>query len=190
MKYGYARVSTKTQDLKTQITRLEEAICDRVFSDKLSGKNRKRPQLEEMLGLLKKGDSVVVAKLDRLGRSTLDVCKIAQEIAEAEANLVFLDQGIDTSTATGKMMFQMLAVIAEFERSLITQRTQEGRAAAMKAGKKMGRTPRTTAKQNEQMVEMYKQGKSWNDIAETFDVNRMTVYRRIKHLIGETKLAP
>jgi len=188
MKYGYARVSTKTQDLKTQITRLEEAKCDRVFSDKLSGKNRKRPQLQEMLSLLKKGDSVVVVELSRLGRSTLDVCKIAQEIAEAESNLVFLEQGIDTSTATGKMMFQMLAVIAEFERSLITQRTQEGRAAAMKAGKKMGRTPRTTAKQNEQMVEMYKQGKSWNDIADTFNVNRMTVYRRIKHLIGETKL--
>ena len=189
MKYGYARVSTKTQELKTQIRSLEDAKSDHIFSDKLSGKNRNRPQLEEMLGLLKKGDSVVVTKLDRLGRSTLDVCKIAQEIGDAGADLIFLEQGIDTSTPAGRLMFQMFAAFAEFERSMIVERTMLGRETAIAAGKKMGRKSATTAKQDEQMIEMYKSGNSWNDIAECFGVNRMTVYRRIKHLIDEGKLA-
>ena len=189
MKYGYARVSTIGQALETQTERLEEHKCDHIFSDKLSGKNRKRPQLEEMLGLLKKGDIVVCTKLDRLGRSTMDVCNIAQEIDKSEADLHILDQSIDTSTAAGRLMFHMFAAFAEFERSLIVERTQEGRAAAVQSGKKMGRKSKTTDKQDKQMIDMYKRGISWNEIAETFGVNRMTVYRRVKHLIDDDRVA-
>ena len=187
-KFGYARVSTGEQSLDAQIEKLQAAGCDSIFAEKLSGKNRRRPKLEEMLKLMDADTSIVCSKLDRLGRSTLDLCNIAKEIETAGAQLVFLDQSIDTSNPTGRMMFQMLAVIAEFERSMITSRTQGARKAAMARGKKMGRKSKTSVIQNEQMISMYRDGKTWDEIGAAFGIGRGTVYNRIKHLIAQGRL--
>ena len=133
--------------------------------------------------------TIICTKCDRLGRSVLDLCQIAKEIDEARVDLVFLEQGIDTSNPTGKMMFQILAVVSEFERSLITGRMIDAKRAAMEKGKKMGRKVKTSSIQDAQMVKMYQERVPWNDIAEAFGVTRQTVYRRIKHLIDDSKLA-
>lgn len=186
---GYSRVSSKSASLDLQLEALEKAGCDQIFSEKISGKNRKRPQLEKLLNLMDSNTTIICTKCDRLGRSVLDLCQIAKEIEEAGADLVFLEQGIDTSNPTGKMMFQILAVVSEFERSLITGRMMDAKRAAMEKGKKMGRKIKTSAIQDEQMVKMYQERVPWNDIAETFGVTRQTVYRRIKHLIDDSKLA-
>ena len=186
---GYCRVSTTQQSLDLQLEALEKAGCDQIFSEKISGKNRKRPELEKMLSLMDSNTTIICTKCDRLGRSVLDLCQIAKEIEEAGADLVFLEQGIDTSNPTGKMMFQILAVVSEFERSLITGRMMDAKRAAMEKGKKMGRKVKTSSIQDAQMVKMYQERVPWNDIAEAFGVTRQTVYRRIKHLIDDSKLA-
>ena len=127
MKIGYARVSTKDQELENQRTRLEAAGCEILFEEKISGVAKKRPQLEKLLSQLRKGDVLVVTKLDRLARSTSELLRIAEGLNEKNAGLQSLDEPwADTTTPAGKMIMTVFGGIAEFKRSLILPRTQEG----------------------------------------------------------------
>lgn len=186
MKLGYARTSSEGQQsgLEIQVEMLEKEGCDRIYSEKLSGKDRNRPQLEEMLRNLRKGDTIISKSIDRVARSMCDLSNISKKIEETGANLKFLDQNIDTSDPTGKLLFNILGSLAEFERSLINSRTKAGRENAKKNGVKFGRKKSTNKNQDAQMILAYQQGQTWKQIAETFDVSRQLVYRRIRNEIA------
>ncbi len=136
--YGYARVSTNEQDLQLQLDALNKANCEKIFSDKLSGKNTDRPGLQECLSILKKGDTLVVYKLDRLGRSVVDLYNIVNGFAASGVNFKSLGESIDTSNPVGEAMFGMIAVFAQWERKMIGARTRDGMQAAKRQGRKMG----------------------------------------------------
>ena len=150
---GYARVSTTGQDLSLQRDRL--ADCDKIFEEKASGARRTvRPALEEAMNYVREGDVFVVTKLDRLARSVLELMQITQVLQDKKCDLQALDQELDTSTPTGRLIFHVLAVIGEFERELITERSREGRERAMAAGVKFGRKPKLTKKKKRELHEM------------------------------------
>ena len=136
---GYARVSTKDQELHIQLEALEAYGCDKVFMEKESGAKSDREELAKALEYLREGDKLVVYKIDRLARSTFDLHKVANELEKRGIALVFIKEQIDFSTPAGKLMFTMLGAIAEFERDLINERTSEGRERAKAQGKHMGR---------------------------------------------------
>jgi len=143
-KVGYARVSTTGQNLEVQMDKLKKAGCneEHIFQEKVSGGNgKKRPALDDMLRFVRKGDALVITKLDRLARSVSDLTTIAQQFQEKGVDLVVLDQQIDTTTPTGRLMFHLLGAIGEFERELINERTAEGRSRAKANGVKFGRRP-------------------------------------------------
>ena len=174
---GYARVSTSGQDLGLQKERL--ADCDRIFEEKASGKKgAKRAALMEALSYVRDGDVFVVTKLDRLARSVADLMQISQTLQDKKCDLQVLDQDLDTSTPTGRLIFHVLAVIGEFERELIAERINEGRARAKAAGVKFGRKPKLTKKKEKELFEQLDLGiTSKEDLARQFNVSRATVYR-------------
>ena len=142
MKYGYARVSTTGQSLEAQVEQLKAAGCDRIKSEKASGKTAARTELQGLhRHVLGQGDTLVVCKLDRLARSTTDLLKIAEELEELGAGLEVLNINLDTKTPTGKLMLTMLGAIAQFERELMLERQAEGIAKAKVAGKYKGGAP-------------------------------------------------
>jgi hypothetical protein len=123
---GYSRVSTTDQDTTAQQLRLEAAGCRRIFTETISSRVQHRPQLSACLEYLREGDALVVVRLDRVARSTRELLEIAQGLEERGIDLVVLDQAIDTATPAGKLMFSVLAAIAQFERDLIRERTMDG----------------------------------------------------------------
>ena len=127
MKIGYARVSKLDQNTELQVAALKDAGCDEIYSENLSGKNRNRPELKALLKSLRKDDTVVATKIDRLARSLTDLFKISEEIEEKEAHLKILEHDFDTSKPTGKLLFSVLGALAEFERSREDRRTEEAR---------------------------------------------------------------
>lgn len=138
MIYGYARVSTAIQDLQLQLDALNKAGCEKVFTDKLSGKDTNRPGLQECLSILKRGDILVVYKLDRLGRSVVDLYNIVNSFSPRGIGFKSLGESIDTSNPVGEAMFGMIAVFAQWERKMIGARTRDGMQAAIRQGRKMG----------------------------------------------------
>lgn len=139
MKIGYARVSTVDQNLDLQFNELTNYGCATIYQEKVSGKNTDRPELKKLLGSLRKGDQVVVWKLDRLGRSLRDLVDLVALFHEQEVNFVSLHDHIDTTTATGRFTFNIFASLAEFEREIIRERTKAGLDAAKARGRKGGR---------------------------------------------------
>jgi DNA invertase Pin-like site-specific DNA recombinase len=144
-RYGYERVSTNDQNPEAQHDKLVAAGCDKIFTDKgQSGAKARRPEWDALLGLLAEGDQLVCVKLDRIGRSVRNLIEVTDHLQEVGADLVVLDQAIDTSTPTGKLLFHVLAAIAEFERGLIIERTLDGQAAVRRDGnlrRSLGGTP-------------------------------------------------
>jgi len=130
MKYGYARVSTVHQDLEVQIRQLEKENCDRIFSEKFTGTNKKRPEFQELIGMLQEGDTLVVTKLDRFARSTQDALEIIKDLFERNIKVHVLNMGVIENTATGRLIFTIFSAFAEFERDMIVERTQEGKMLA------------------------------------------------------------
>ncbi|NKB53671.1 MAG: helix-turn-helix domain-containing protein [Rhizobiaceae bacterium] len=178
MKIGYARVSTKYQTLDTQLSRLERVGCELFFEEKVSGVAKKRPQLEKLLSQLRKDDVLVVTKLDRLARSTSELLRIAEVLNEKNAGLQSLDEPwADTTTPAGKMIMTVFGGIAEFERSLILTRTQEGREAALARGVPFGRPSKLRPDQKEVVRDLVKSGQSIASVARTFNVHPATIYR-------------
>lgn len=176
---GYARVSTRDQDLTTQEAQLRAAGCGRVFAEKITGTRRTRPQLDRMLDHLRARDVIVVTRLDRLARSILDLLDIVERIRAAGAGLRSLaEPWADTTTPAGRMVLTVFGGMAEFERSLIVERTSSGRAAAKARGTKFGRKPKLEPAQLKHIYELVDDGKaSRQEIADLFGIDRSTLYR-------------
>lgn len=180
MKLGYARVSTGDQNLNLQRAQLTEAGCELLFEEKISGARRSRPELDKVLGQLRKHDVLVVTRLDRLARSTSELLRIAERLSEKDAGLQSLaEPWADTTTPTGRMILTVFGGIAEFERSLILTRTDDGRRAAKGRGVTFGRPPKMRQDQQELARELIQNGKSISEVARTFNVHPATIYRCI-----------
>jgi DNA invertase Pin-like site-specific DNA recombinase len=180
MNIGYARVSTEDQHLDTQLQVLNLAGCKKLFQEKLSGRTRHRPELQRLLEQLRKGDTVIVTKLDRLARSTRDLLEITETIKLSGAGLKSLSEPwADTTSPAGKMILTVFAGIAEFERELILERTSIGRDAAKKRGVKFGRPSSLNQEQIALARRLFEEGKSAKEIARTFGVHKTTIYRNM-----------
>jgi len=178
MKFGYARVSTQDQDTQTQVSSLKSAGCESVFKETASGGRWDRPELHRLLGQLRVGDVVVVWKLDRLSRSLKDLLMIFERIDSSGAAFVSVTESIDTSTAAGRMMMQMVGSFAEFERAMLRERTKSGLDAARKEGRIGGRRPKLTKRQQEETVSLVTAGKKTSaEAARLFQVHPSTISR-------------
>lgn len=184
LKIGYARVSTVDQDLTAQtdaLTRLG-VTDDRMYLDHgMTGANRSRPGLEKALAVCRSGDMLVVTKLDRLARSVRDASDIVDELMAKEVTLSIGGAIYDPTDPVGRLMFNVLSMVAEFERDLIRQRTREGMAVAKAKGRLKGKQPKLSASKQRHLVELHGEGRmSIGEIASLFDVSRATVYRTVK----------
>ena len=190
MLIGYARVSTNEQDTATQVAALKSAGCERIFREKASGGRWDRPELHRLLDQLRKGDVLVVWKLDRLSRSLRDVLTIMEQIAEAKAGFRSLSEAIDTTNPAGRMMMQMLGAFAEFERAMLRERTKAGLKSARRQGRIGGRRPKLRSQQQAEIIKMVSRGrKTAADAARLFDVHPATVSRLLAHARMKTALA-
>lgn len=177
-KIGYARVSTPEQNLDAQLDILKAAGAEKVYVEKASGVLSKRPQLDAALDYLRKGDTLIITKLDRLGRSVKNLKDISDRLVEQGVQLHAVTQGIDTNTPGGRLFFHMIAAIAEFEHDLIVERTMEGLAAARARGRKGGRRRKMTEAKIKQARIMYDSKEyTLKQIADTFGIGRTTLYR-------------
>lgn len=175
---GYARVSTAGQSLETQLEQLSAIGCSQIFKEKISGAQGERPELLSALDALKGGDTLVVTRLDRLARSTRDLLDIVDRIESKEASLKSIaDTWADTTTPTGKLILTVLGGLAEFERSLIAERTSEGRDRARREGRRLGRRPKLTAHQRRLVQQWRTEGQDNAQIARCLGVSRSTVSR-------------
>jgi len=194
MRIGYGRVSTRDQNPDAQHDALTTAGCEQIFIDKASGKLARRPELDKALLVARRpGDQLVVTKLDRLGRSLENLIDLSGQLQHSGVDLVVLDQAIDTSTAMGRMFFQILGSIAEFEHALMSERTLDGLAAARARGRTGGQKPKLTARQAKIAQEMYEEtgpdGKRLHTVAQIaaeFGVTRPTIYRHLAGLATPT----
>ena len=182
MKIGFARVSTEKQSLQNQEQRLRAEGCKEIYSEKISGAAEisKRTELENMLRALREGDIVVATKIDRIARSTRQLLQIADEIQSKGAQLKFLDNPIDTTTPSGKLIFEVLSAISSFERELIVSRTAEGLEHARSKGTVLGRPSGTSTEIDRKIKARWKSGESWKSIGDDYGISRQAVYRRIK----------
>lgn len=177
---GYARVSTRDQHPEAQHDALRAAGCERVFTEHASGTLARRPALDDALAFLRPGDTLVITKLDRLGRSVANLKALSDDLQSRGVDLKAFAQGIDTTTPGGRLFFHMLAAIAEFEHDLILERTHDGLAAARARGRKGGRRPTMTRTRVAQARAMYDTREhTVQTIAETFGVTRATIYRHL-----------
>jgi DNA invertase Pin-like site-specific DNA recombinase len=176
---GYCRVSTEGQNLENQRAVLKAHGCIRIFEEKVSGAKRERIELDALLSHLRHGDTVVVTRLDRLARNTRDLLDIAERLRELGAGLLSLaEPWADTSSPAGKMILTVMAGIADFERSLILERTATGRKAAQARGVKFGRTRALTdAQLNAAKLMLQQPSATVTAVAKAFKVNRSTLYR-------------
>src|SRR5271155_2425980 len=158
MQIGYARVSTDDQDTAAQVAALKAAGCERIYREKASGGRWDRPELHRLLDQLRKGDVLVVWKLDRLSRSLRDVLTIMERLEEAQAGFRSLTEAIDTTTAAGRMMMQMVGAFAEFERASAQRADQAGLDAAHEEGRIGGRRPKLTPRQQAKIRKMVSKG--------------------------------
>ena len=176
--YGYARVSTDGQSLSTQLAELKIAKCEKIFQEKISGARSDRKQLMRLMGVLAKGDVLVVTRLDRLARSTRDLLNLLGTIAEKGAGFKSLrDTWADTTTAHGRLMLTVLGGLAEFERELIRTRTGEGRERAKARGVILGRKPKLTSHQRREAIARREAGEVLTDIARSYNVSHSTISR-------------
>jgi DNA invertase Pin-like site-specific DNA recombinase len=182
MKYGYARVSTDDQNTALQLAELKKAGCriDHVFTDDgISGVAAKRPALLRCLKILKAGDTLIVWKLDRLGRSLRDLIQMLDDLKYRGVKFRSLTEAIDTDTPTGRAMWQMIGVLAELERSLITERTRAGVKAARRRGVKFGRKYKLSPDQIAHARKLVEGGEQMKDVARLLSVDRVTLYRAL-----------
>jgi len=179
---GYARVSTQGQDLAQQREALHAIGCRRIFEEKVSGAKRDRPELARLLDHLRAGDVVAVTRLDRLARSTRDLLEIAERIKDAGAGLRSLaEPWADTTTPAGRMVLTVFSGMADFERSLIVERTSAGRIAAKARGVRFGPHPALGAEQVDHARQLIQQpGNTVAEVARLFGVHRSTLYRALE----------
>ena len=185
LKIGYARVSTRDQNLDLQVDALKRAGCERIFQDVASGAKTARPALDEMLGLLRAGDVLVIWKLDRMGRSLAHLVELVGDLVKRKIGLLSLNDPIDTTSAQGRLVFNLFASLAEFERELIRERTQAGLSAARARGRVGGR-PKGLPSEAEATAmaaeTLYRERRlSVSAIAQKLHVSKSTLYRYLRH---------
>jgi DNA invertase Pin-like site-specific DNA recombinase len=177
MQIGYARVSTEDQSLILQHDALIASGCERVFDDHISGMKANRPGLDKALEQLRNGDTLVVWRLDRLGRSLKDLISRAEELKEMGVGLKSLQESIDTTSSGGQLIFHMFGALAEFERNLIRDRTHAGLSAARARGRMGGRRKALDAKKRAHTADLYKSRKhTVNEICSLMGISRATLY--------------
>ena len=182
MKIGYARVSTEEQKLDLQMEALQRAGCLRIYEDRgVSGKSFVRRGLGAALDALKEGDMLVVWRLDRLGRSLSKLVKLVEELGERGIEFRSLCENIDTSSSGGRLIFHVMAALAEFERSLISERTRAGMRAARERGQHLGRRPSLTVEQiDEAIAAVHIDRENFGDVAQRFDISQRSLRRLTK----------
>ncbi|EMA3598626.1 recombinase family protein [Salmonella enterica] len=183
MLIGYVRVSTNDQNTALQRDALERSGCELIFEDKSSGKTAERPGLKKLLKRLSPGDTIVVWKLDRLGRSMRHLVVLVEELRQRSVNFRSLTDSIDTSTPMGRFFFHVMGALAEMERELIVERTRAGLAAARAEGRIGGRRPKFTEEQWEQMGRLINKGISRRQISIIYDVGISTLYRKFPAML-------
>ena len=177
-RFGYGRVSTLDQNLEAQKDALLKAGVNQVFVEKITGTKASRPELDLVKQMLRQGDTLVITRMDRLGRSAKDLLTIVSELDERGVNLEIIEQRIDTKTAEGKLFFTMVAAFAEFEHSMMVSRTKDGLAAARARGRRGGRKAKLSPLQIKEIQKLYREKElTVQDIAEMFNVSRPTIYR-------------
>ncbi len=177
MLIGYARVSTQDQNLELQRKALIDAGCEKIFDDKVSGSRTERPGLAQALGILRDGDTLVVWKLDRLGRSVKHLVDLVGELAELGVHFRSLTDSIDTSTASGRFFFHVMASLAEMERGLTVERTRAGLEVARELGRVGGRRRKMTDSKLESARRLLAGGVPAGDVARNLGVSVPTLYR-------------
>lgn len=182
MRYGYARVSTSAQDYALQVEALKAAGCERIFSEKRSGKSiNGRPEFQKLMRAVNPGDIVVVTRLDRLARSTRDLLNIIHDLEEAGCSFASLAESwCDTTTPAGKLLVTVLGGISEFERSLILSRTESGIAKAREQGKRFGRPAALDAGQRRKIAQRYADGETMAALAAEYGVGEATIWRALQ----------
>lgn len=177
---GYARVSTTDQKLEPQVDALKAAGCETVFEDVISGAKAERPGLNDALAFLRKGDTLVVWKLDRLGRSMKHLVETVTDLGDRGVGFKSLTEGVDTTTTGGTLVFHLFGALAQFERDLIVERTQAGLKAAAKRGRKGGRKPVVTPKKLEQAKAHISEGLTVREAAARLKISKTSLYNALR----------
>jgi|SRR5699024_141736 len=177
MKYGYARVSTVHQDLEGQLQALENEGCERIFQDKLTGTNKNRPQLQELLQKIEERDTLIVTKLDRLARSAIDGIETIRKLFKKGVRVHILNMGLVEDTPTGRLIFNVMIAFAEFERDMIVERTQEGKALAkLDPDFREGRPKIYSNKQIEHAIKL-KETHTYKQVEDKTGISKSTLIR-------------
>lgn len=180
MRVGYARVSTTSQNLDMQVSALTDAGCEKIYTEKVSGVGD-RTELKAVLEYLRDGDSLVIYKLDRLGRNMKDLLAIIEQLQQKNVSLVSLRDNIDTGSTTGKLIMHIFASLAEFERDLIKERSAEGRREAKKKGVRFGRPKQPKPEKANMCAQLYRNGNSVSAIMRTTGIkSRNTIYKYLR----------
>lgn len=185
MLIGYARVSTHDQNLELQFSALDEIGCEKIYNDKLSGARISRPGLQQALGELRKGDTLVVWKLDRLGHTVKGFIDLINQLHEKEIHFKSITDSVDTSSPSGRFFFQMMASLAQMERELMIERTKTGLASARAQGRIGGRKRKMTKSKIDSARKLLASGISPKDVARNLGVSIPTLYRWVP-ASGET----
>ena len=190
MLVGYARISTITQNEDRQIEALTNAGCEKIYLDKLSGKDTNRPQLKEMFTFIREGDTVLVTEFSRFSRSTKDLLDLVEKLQAKKVDFRSLKENVDTTTSSGKLVLTIFAALSEFERSIIRERAAEGIAIAKAKGKKLGR--REIQVDDDKLISLYNQ---WKDgeilqkkIMKDCRMSRTTLHKHITRLKKEGRI--
>ncbi len=187
-KFGYGRVSTLDQNLDAQKDALRNAGATKIFVEKITGTKASRPELDNLRNMLRQGDTVLITRIDRLGRSAKDLLNIVSEFETKGVNLKVIEQNIDTSTSEGKLFFTMVAAFAEFEHSMMVSRTKDGLAAARARGRVGGRKAKLSPSEVLRLLELYNsKDVAVQDLARMFGISRPTVYRLINDLLEQQR---
>lgn len=177
---GYGRVSSTGQSLDVQRAKLESHGCEKIFEEKRTGTTANRPQLQQMLDYVREGDNLVITKLDRLARSTFHLTEIADRLKRKGVELVVLDQNIDTSTPTGRLLFNLLASISEFETEIRKERQLDGINMAREKGTRFGRKPKLTDDEVAEMKRQRQDGALIRELMQQYDLSKASVYRHLQ----------
>ncbi|WP_109846913.1 recombinase family protein [Pseudomonas aeruginosa] len=184
LRIGYARTSTEDQHLDLQRDALHAAGCTRIYEEKVSGARANRPELENMLKALRPGDTVVVWQLSRLGRSLPDLIQLMTKLDDMGVDFESLTEKIDTATASGRLLRGLFAVLADYERDLIRERTRAGLKAARARGRVGGRKPKLGAKEKREIAILLADPKmTVTDVAARYNVSRTTIYKHAKEAL-------
>jgi DNA invertase Pin-like site-specific DNA recombinase len=175
---GYARVSSVGQSLDVQLDKLKH--CDKIFQEKKSGVSSRRPQLKSCLEYIREGDTLVATRLDRIARSTLHLCQIGEHLQRKKVNLHVLDQNIDTSNATGRLLFNMLGAIGQFETEIRAERQMDGIQKAKEKGVKFGRRKSLDQNQVSELRKRRHDGDLIKDLMKDYGLSKASVYRYLR----------